>query len=178
MKKAFIPSLIAFALLTFSCVNKEKKSPEALEPVNETVDMTVKFIYDKEDIFKVYYTKTADASIDGSLLLTLPVHASKSEQEITFVFPIGDAPKLIRLDVGSNQAAESIEIKNIKISHGDNIIDNSDWVTNTNWSPNESLIFDVNSKVYKIVAIKGTKSPVFMSNNVVKDEIANYFKKE
>ncbi len=178
MKKLSIVFLIAFSVLNFSCGNKEKKIDEDLVPVNETIDMTVKFIYDKEDVFKVYYTKTENANIDGSLLLTLPVHASKNEQEITFVFPIGDEPKLIRLDVGSNQEAEFIQIKNITISHGDNIIDNSDWITNTNWSPNESLIFDANNKIYKILTIKGVKSPVLMSNSILQEKIANYFKKK
>ncbi|WP_395052699.1 hypothetical protein [Flavobacterium sp.] len=176
MKKVIVPVLLVLCFLTFSCGSKEKKDDEVKVAENETVDMTIKFKYDKEDIFKVYYTKAENATIDGSLMMTLPVHPSNDYQEITFVFPIGDYPKLIRLDVGSNQEAKTIEIKNIKIQQGENVIDNSDWIKTQNWSPNESLVLNEKTKNYNITAVNGTKVPVFMSNIIIKDKMDKYFK--
>jgi hypothetical protein len=175
MKKVIIPSLLVLCLLTFSCGSKENKKEDE-KSIEETVDMTIKFKYNEEDIFKVYYTKNENAAISDSLMMTLPVHPSEKEQEMTFIFPVGDYPKLIRLDVGSNQKAESIEIKSIKISQGENVIDNSDWITTNNWSPNESLVLNDKSKDFKIVPINGVKVPVLMSNVIIKDKMDKYLK--
>lgn len=172
MKNLIIPILFTLSLLTFSCGKKQEE--KKLEP--ETVDMTVKFKYAHEDTFKVYYTKDSKAPIDGSLMMTLPVHASKDFQEVTFVFPLGDFPKVIRLDVGNNQEATNIEIKDIKIMQGDNVIDDSDWITTKNWSPNESLLSEENPNSYKIIPINGTKGPVFMSNITIQEKLEKLLK--
>ena len=177
MKNLIIPILFTLSLLTFSCGKKENATQEEEKPEMETVDMTVKFKYAHDDTFKVYYTKDVKAPIDGSLMMTLPVHASKDFQEVTFVFPLGDYPKVIRIDVGNNQEAMNIEIKDIKIMHGDNVIDDSDWTTTKNWSPNESLIFEEQSNSYKIVPINGIKGPVFMSNITIQEKIEKLLKK-
>lgn len=175
MRKIFITTLVTFSVFLFSCGKKEKSNDSETKPELETLDMTIKFKYDHEDTFKVYYTKNSKAPIDGSLMMSLPVHPSKDFQELTFFFPVGENPKVIRLDVGSNQDAQSIEIKNIKITQGDIIIDNSDWISATNWSPNEFLVLDDKTKIYNIVPIKGIKSPVFMSNVVMTEKLEKHY---
>lgn len=175
MKKLILLlTIIVTSIFVISCKD-EKKKEEVKEVSNATVDMKVIFKYNEVDTFKVYYTKSKDANIDGSLMMTLPVNPSTADQELTFVFPVGDVPQLIRLDVGSNKNAKAIEIKNIKVSYDNEVIDNSDWITTVNWSPNENLVYDEKTKIHKIVAVNGIQSPVFMSNIILKDKIQKYF---
>ena len=175
MKKLFIITFLTFSVFLFSCGKKEKSKDDKKKPELETVDMTVKFKYAYEDTFKVYYTKDSKSPIDGSLMMTLPVHPNKDFQELTFVFPLGDYPKVIRLDVGNKQEAQDIEIQSIKITQGDKTLDDSDWVTTKNWSPNESLVLDKKTNIYKIVSVNGSKGPVFMSNVVMTEKLEKYF---
>jgi hypothetical protein len=175
--KNIIPALlIALSILTVSCGQKERHSNDGKVAETETVDISIEFKYAFDDTFKLYYSKDIKSPIDGSLMMTQPVHASKNFEKVTFTFPLGDYPRVIRLDVGNKQEAEVIEIKSIKITHGSNVLDESDWITTKNWSPNESLILDEKTNSYKIVPVNGVKGPVFMSNIVVQEKLNNYFR--
>ena len=174
--------LLFLCLITIvSCGKKEesdgKKEVEINEPLIEDLIMTIEFKYGLEDTFKVYYSKE-NTTIDGSLLMEEPVYESTGYQKVNFIFPQGDFPKIIRLDVGNKQEAENIEIKSIIIKYGDKIIDKSDWVTTQNWSPNESLQYDEASKSYKIVAVNGQKTPVFISNIIIQEKLKNLLNKK
>lgn len=172
MKKIFIPVFITLLLLT-SCGKEKKETIEKTNP--EEVELIVRLKYKFNDTFKIFYSK--DINTPVNIEMNVPVMASDDFQDVVFTFPIGEYPKAIRLDVGNNQDADIIEIKNIIITHGDYVIDNSDWVDTINWSPNGSLLVDTNSpNLYKIVPINGVKGPVFMSNIVVNEKMNNYFK--
>jgi hypothetical protein len=179
MRTNFFILFLSIAFLT-SC-GKEKTNKETDTTADfktKNVDLTIEFKYAVEDEFKMYYTKYPNAPIDGSLLLTKKIMGSPDFQKVTFSFPHGDFPRVIRLDTGNNQESSSIEIKSITIMHGDNIIDKSDWVKTVNWSPNESLIQDENNpNLYKIVENNAkVKSPIFMSNVVLIEALNKYFK--
>lgn len=177
MKTNFIPVLVGLLFLTFSCGKSEKENEDQKKPETNPVELTIEHKYLLNDTFKIYYSKDINAPIDGTFEMTTQVIGTDGFQKTTFVLPIGDYPKVIRLDVGNNQDAESIEIKGIQITHGDAIIDNSDWVTTTNWSPNTSLVVDPKSpNIYKIVPVDGKKGPVFMSNIVVNEKLDKYFR--
>lgn len=177
MKTNFIPVLVGLLFLTFSCGKSEKENEDQKKPETNPVELTIEHKYFLNDTFKIYYSKDINAPIDGTTEMTTQVMGTDGFQKTTFVLPIGDYPKVIRLDVGNNQDAESIEIKSIQITHGDAIIDNSDWITTTNWSPNNSLIVDAKSpNIYKIVPVDGKKGPVFMSNIVVNEKLDKYFR--
>ncbi|MEL1246964.1 hypothetical protein [Flavobacterium helocola] len=177
MKTNFIPSLVCLLFLTFSCGKSEKDNEDQNKPETNPVELTIEHKYLLNDTFKIFYSKDINTPIDGSTEMTTQVIGTDGFQKTTFVLPIGDYPKVIRLDVGNNQDAESIEIKGIQITHGDAIIDNSDWITTTNWSPNTSLVVDTKSpNIYKIVPVDGKKGPVFMSNIVVNEKLDKYFR--
>ncbi|WP_396160843.1 hypothetical protein [Flavobacterium sp.] len=161
-------------LFVVSCGKEEKQENSNIK---NPVEITIEHKYSLNDTFKVFYSKDINAPIDGTSEMTTQVIGTDGFQKTTFVLPIGDYPKVIRLDVGNNQDAESIEIKGIQITHGDAIIDNSDWITTTNWAPNNSLVVDTKSpNMYKIVPVDGKKGPVFMSNIVVNEKLNKYFK--
>ena len=150
-----IPVLLTFLLVFISCGKDEKEKETDEKSDSKNFELTIKYKYNLNDTFKVFYSKDKNAPIDGSLEIAMQVFGADDFQETTFVFPTNDFPKVIRLDVGNNQDAESIEIKNIKLTHGDVIIDNSDFVNTMNWSSNESLVVDEKNKgLYKIVAQK------------------------
>jgi hypothetical protein len=177
MKTNFITVLVGLLFLTFSCGKSEKDNEDQKKPETNPVELTIEHKYLLNDTFKIYYSKDINAPIDGTTEMTTQVIGTDGFQKTTFVLPIGDYPKVIRLDVGNNQDAESIEIKGIQITHGDAIIDNSDWVATTNWSPNTSLVVDAKSpNIYKIVPVDGKKGPVFMSNIVVNEKLDKYFR--
>jgi hypothetical protein len=172
MKKIILPVFLSLLILT-SCGKEKKETVEKATP--KKVELTVKAKYKFNDTFKIFYSEAINAPVD--IEMNVPVMEDGDFQDIVFTFPIGVYPKSIRLDVGNNQDADIIEIKNIIITHGDYIIDNSDWVNTINWSPNESLLVDAKSpNLYKIVTVNGVKSPVFMSNIVVNEKMNNYFK--
>ncbi len=176
MKTKFIPVLLTFLLVFISCGKDEKEKETDDKSDSKNFELTIKYKYNLNDTFKVFYSKDKNAPIDGSLEIAMQVFGADDFQETTFVFPTNDFPKVIRLDVGNNQDAESIEIKNIKLTHGDVIIDNSDFVNTMNWSSNESLVVDEKNKgLYKIVAQKGNKSPVFISNVVINEKLEKQF---
>ncbi len=177
MKTKFIPVLLSFLLVFISCGKDEKNKENDKKSESNTVELTVEYKYALNDTFKIFYTKDKNAPIDGSLEIAAQVFGAEDFQETTFVFPVGDFPKVIRLDLGNNQAAESIEIKNIKLTLGDVILDNSDFINTMNWSSNESLIVDEKNKgLYKIIAVQGKKSPILISNVVINEKLDKYFK--
>lgn len=172
MKKIIIPVFLSLLVLT-SCGKEKEETVEKAAP--KEVELTVKVKYTFNDTFKVFYSKNINAPVD--IEMNVPVMASEDFQDVVFTFPMGEYPKAIRLDVGNNQEADLIEVKNITITHGDYVIDNSDWINIINWSPNESLIVDAKSpNLYKIVPVNGVKGPVFMSNIVVNEKMNSYFK--
>ena len=176
MKTKFIPVLFSILLAFVSCGKDEKDKEENKKSDSNTVELTIEYKYALEDTFKVFYSKDKNTPIDGSLEIAMQVFGADDFQKTTFVFPVGDFPKVIRLDVGNNQKAETIEIKNIKLTHGDVIIDNSDFINTMNWSSNESLSVDEKNKgLYKIIAIEGNKSPVFISNVVINEKLEKHF---
>jgi|LakMenEpi03Aug12_release.lakeMendotaPanAssembly.Ray.scaffolds.fasta_scaffold568505_2 hypothetical protein len=177
MKTNFIPVVVGLLFLTFSCGKNEKDKEDEKKTETNPVELTIEHKYLLNDTFKIYYSKDINAPIDGTNEMTTQVVGTDGFQKTTFVFPIGDYPRVIRLDVGNNQEAESIEIKSIQITHGDVVIDNSDWVNTINWSPNNSLVVDTKfPNVYKIVPLDGKKGPVFMSNIIVNEKLEKHFK--
>ncbi len=176
MKTKFIPVLLTFLLVFISCGKEKETAKEEEKPESEPVEMMVEYKYNFKDTFKVYYSTDSKKAIDGSLMLTMPIEATNEFQKTTFIFPLGEFPRIIRFDCGNNQEADKIEIKNISITHGDNVLDNSDWVTTTNWSPNQSLKVDEKlPNTYAIVPVDGVKGPVFMSNVVAQEKLDKYF---
>jgi hypothetical protein len=178
MKTNFIPVLVGLLFLTFSCGKSEKDKEDEKRPETNPVELTIEHKYLLNDTFKIFYSKDINAPIDGTTEIRSEVLGTDGFQKTTFVLPIGDYPRVIRLDVGGyNQDAETIEIKSIQITHGDAMIDNSDWINTRNWSPNESLVVDAKSpNLYKIVPVDGKKGPVFMSNIVVNEKLDKYFR--
>lgn len=177
MKKQIIFCLAIFLFSFSSCTNKDKKinSTEIDKKTDVQAELIVEMIYPYADKFLVFYTTDINADIDGSKVIEKMVFGTQNMQKIVFKFPKGDFPQLIRLDVGKNQNAQNITIKNISIKYGDKIIDGDDGVFMLNWSPNNCLSFNKETLSYNIIPNNGVKDPVFMSNTVIQEELLKMF---
>jgi hypothetical protein len=175
MKKNLCISTIFLLLnlLSTSCLNKGENSENQSYLQAELI---LEMIYPYPDKFLVYYTTDINAVIDGSTVIEKKVYGTNEMQKIVFKFPKGDFPRIIRLDVGKNQKAERIIIKNISIRYGEKNIDGDDGEFMKSWSPNNCLIYNEENFGYEIVPNEGKKEPVFMSNIKIQEELSAFFR--
>ncbi|MBL7867728.1 MAG: hypothetical protein JNM71_06885 [Flavobacterium lindanitolerans] len=166
MNKFLKSSFILLSLIAFSCNSDSKKGkePEASKTESDQVELIVEFKSPVNDKFNVFYTVAPNVEITGEHLMSRMTYGDNTFQKVVFKFPDSVVPYKIRLDVGGNQSVENLTIKNISLKYKDKVIDGDNGEFMKLWSPNSSLVYDEQNYVYKIVAVNGLKSPVFMAN--------------
>ncbi|WP_438964937.1 hypothetical protein [Flavobacterium sp.] len=169
--------LLSFSTFILACgkenPNKEEKNNST---TLENVELLIEFNYNTPDKFIVYYSTDLNEEIDGSKMIEKKVFGGNYMQKLNFNFPNGDLPKVIRLDVGKNQKAENIIIKNISIKYNNKIINGDDGLFIANWDCNKSIIFDEENLKYNIVPFEGKKDPVLISNVNLTEELLKLYK--
>lgn len=157
--------LYLFLVTVFiSCNSTEKQEKDVFK-------LKMEFKSPLNDKFKIYYTILPYKDIDGQYFIDKYTYGSAQFQKIEFEFPKDVVPYKIRLDVGENQNIENLIIKNISVSYNNNIINGDEGLFMNYWSPNECLQYDKENFIYKIIPSNGKKSPVFMSNITLEEEI-------
>lgn len=171
MKNVFFLAFFIF----FSCSEK-KENIEQVEINKEPYSVTIEFKSNYNNVFRLFYSDSPDLEITGENLIEKYIFGSDDMQKVVFKLPQGEQAYKLRLDVGTNQKVDLLSIKNISISYNNKIIDGNDGLFMKYWNPNQSLIYDSSNFIYNVVPIDGVKSPMFMSNESLNNEILNIVK--
>ncbi|HRB72364.1 MAG: hypothetical protein E2604_01685 [Flavobacterium sp.] len=162
MKSIFL--VAALSLVSCNSETKKDSKTETTEAKSDQVELTVEFKSPLNDRFKVFYTVAPNVEITGEHMMTHFTYGSDEMQKIVFKFPAGVLPYKLRLDVGENQSATNLTIKNVSLDYKDIHIDGDNGEFMNLWSPNGSIKFDEQNFVFNLIPINGKKEPVFIAN--------------
>lgn len=171
MKKALCHGLIIISLLFISCDSNKKEETSEETTKKDLVELILEINSPLNDKFKIYYTKEANSEITGEHFIEKRFYGSSEMQKVVFQFPNGDMPHKIRLDVGVNQKAENITIKNISVAYKDKLINGNEGEFMKFWSTNECLKFNENDQNYTVIPANGQKTPIFIANVELEKEL-------
>lgn len=179
MKKGTFYGLIILVLLTISCKgekqsNQEQKKEELNQPNQELIEkdfftFSINAVFKKNDSIYFYYLTPEVDKITIKNSLQKNVEGSVEPQTISFNLPEEVLPTRIFFRYGDNKE-QKIDVKNVKLSYGKNIINIPDSLFIQYFNPNKSAIFSKEDYSLK-VNTNNNQNPMFFSRIVLENKI-------
>lgn len=163
---SFICMLLFFLFISCSHDNNSTKHKTISNNQNKPkFKVVIEGKFKKNDIFQLFYAQDIKDNFTEEYHQNKMIIGSDELQKITFELSDSIKPQKIRIDLGSNEKQESIDLKNISIYYGkDSIIgDNGDYMNLFIF--NSFIAFDKDNFNYKLKTIDAIYDPYILSNN-------------
>lgn len=176
MKTLNLLQYLVVLTLLVSCGSDEKdKTQDKKVATKDVVELIVEYKSPFNDKFEVYYTVTPGETIKGDYKLTNYVYGSDDMQKVIFTFPSGELPYTIRLDVGENQSADQITIKNISVKYKDKLIDGDSGKFMDYFNLFETIKYNKERFIYEFIPVNGKKDPFIYSNEYMDTSLVDLY---
>lgn len=173
--------LILFTLIIFvGCKNDKNQESDKVLVIEKPKDIfKVKFdlIIKKDDSLQLYFKDETMSDWDFSKCVTSVVKGSDEVQQINFSLPEEVFPTELRFDLGLNKNQSEVEIKNFKIEYLDKSFEAKDTLFFQYFYPNDQIEYNRSKAIAKPIILKDkVYDPIFMSRQVLTDQIINLYK--
>jgi hypothetical protein len=121
MKKLILLFITSTILISCGGNKKKEDTTETTEVVKDKYDLTIDAIYPKDDSIVVFYQK--DNYFQYEKPTTMKIKGSPIVQRFTLNLPEGEKVENLKITVSTNKDQNTLDIKNITITNGTEVID-------------------------------------------------------